>query len=97
MMNEPNSDSAVALARLNDLLAADNLSPLKLDMPALRRLVERTEDAPLFTHSYPFYFHMGTDDGGWGSDDLLTFAALLADGFWTAARLPTETLPQRLA
>ena len=44
-------------------------------MPALRRLVERTETVPLFTHSYPFYFHMGTDDGGWGPDDLLGFAA----------------------
>ena len=74
-MNKPNSDSAIALSKLNDLLAAVNVTPLKLDMPALRRLVERTEDAPLFTHSYPFYFHMGSDDGRWGPGDLLTFAA----------------------
>ena len=74
-MNKPISDSAGALARLNDLLAVDNVPPLKLDRPALRHLVERTENAPLFTHSYPFYFHMSTDEGGWGPDDLLTFAA----------------------
>jgi len=35
---------------------------LKLDMPTLRRLVERTEDVPLLNHSNPFYFHMGSND-----------------------------------
>ena len=75
MLNPQLSGSVSVRSRLEDLLAADNVSPLKLDRPALRRLVERTENAPLFTHSYPFYFHMGTDDGGWGPDDLLTFAA----------------------
>jgi sugar phosphate isomerase/epimerase len=74
MANPPNSGSATAHSKLENLLAADNVSPLKLDTPTLRRLVERTADAPLFTHSYPFYFHMGTE-GGWGPDDLLTFAA----------------------
>lgn len=75
MPNPPISDSAIAQSKLEDLLAAENVSPLKLDLPTLRRLVERTEDVPLFTHSYPFYFHMGSDGGGWGPDDLLTFAA----------------------
>lgn len=75
MMKKPDSDSAIALSKLNDLLAADNVTPLKLDMSALRRLVERTEDVPLFTHSFSFYFHMGSDEGGWGPGDLLTYAA----------------------
>jgi len=69
-----NPSAETAQSRLENLLAVENVSPLKLDTPTLRRLVERTEDAPLFTHSYPFYFHIGPK-GGWGADDLLTFAA----------------------
>jgi len=67
--------AAIAQSKLEDLLAAENVSPLKLDRPALRRLAERAEAAPLFTHSYPFYFNMSLEEGGWGPDDLLTFAA----------------------
>ena len=74
-MSKPKSGSAIALSKLNDLLAVESVTPLKLDMSALRRLVERTQDAPLFTHSYSFYFHMGSDEGGWGPGDLLIFAA----------------------
>ena len=75
MPNPQISGPASAQSKIEDLFAAEEAMPLKLDMSALRRLVERTEDAPLFTHSYPFYFHMGSDDGGWGPSDLLTFAA----------------------
>jgi hypothetical protein len=37
MMNKPNLDSAITLSKLNNLLAVENVTPLKLDMPAWNR------------------------------------------------------------
>lgn len=74
MLNPSDSGSTTAQSRLEDLLAVENVPPLKLDVPALLRLIERCEAPPLFTHSYPFYFQT-RKEGGWVPGDLLTFAA----------------------